>query len=86
MRCPECLQEGFHKMSCDSQTSLTDLTKTEWEIVQMLADGLQIKEIAKQRCVSPRTVDTHVSNIHEKLGTHTIGAIVAHGFRHNKVS
>ncbi|MEO8625591.1 MAG: LuxR C-terminal-related transcriptional regulator [Candidatus Limnocylindrales bacterium] len=34
----------------------------------MLADGLTDREIAEALTISPRTVETHVSNILHKLG------------------
>lgn len=43
------------------------LTSRELEILNLVAQGLANKEIAKQLEISERTVRTHVSNILEKL-------------------
>lgn len=43
------------------------LTKREKEIVYLLSQGLSTSEIAERLCISPRTVDTHRSNLIQKL-------------------
>lgn len=48
-----------------------DLTLREIEIVEVLHQGMRNAEIAKQLGISPRTVETHVSNIIAKLGAKT---------------
>ncbi|PKM79125.1 MAG: DNA-binding response regulator [Firmicutes bacterium HGW-Firmicutes-13] len=47
------------------------LTVREKEIMDMVALGLQNKEIARQLRITTRTVDYHVSNILTKLGVRT---------------
>jgi DNA-binding NarL/FixJ family response regulator len=44
------------------------LTSREIEVLQLLAQGLQNKEIAAQLVISERTVKFHVSSIMSKLG------------------
>jgi DNA-binding NarL/FixJ family response regulator len=43
-----------------------DLTKTEVKVLRHLTRGLPNKEIAKEMSVSPRTIESHVSNILQK--------------------
>ncbi len=43
-------------------------TEREKEIIRLLCDGLQIKEVADKLNISPRTVETHKSKILAKLG------------------
>ena len=45
-----------------------DLTEREVEVLRLVADGLTDREIANALTISPRTVETHVSNILAKLG------------------
>jgi DNA-binding NarL/FixJ family response regulator len=47
--------------------SLGPLSPREEEILRLLADGLTDREIAERLVISPRTVETHVSNILHKL-------------------
>jgi two-component system response regulator DevR len=47
---------------------LMGLSPRENDVLAMLADGLTDREIAEALTISPRTVETHVSNILHKLG------------------
>jgi predicted ATPase/DNA-binding CsgD family transcriptional regulator len=47
------------------------LSPREWEVVELVADGLENQEIARLLFISERTVDTHMSRIRRKLGTTT---------------
>jgi two-component system nitrate/nitrite response regulator NarL len=44
------------------------LSGREEEVLHLLADGLTDREIAENLQISPRTVETHVSNVLHKLG------------------
>jgi DNA-binding NarL/FixJ family response regulator len=46
---------------------LMELSPRENDVLAMLADGLTDREIANALIISPRTVETHVSNILHKL-------------------
>jgi DNA-binding NarL/FixJ family response regulator len=46
---------------------LLSLSPRENDVLAMLADGLTDREIANALTISPRTVETHVSNILHKL-------------------
>ncbi|WP_431999726.1 ATP-binding protein [Streptomyces sioyaensis] len=46
----------------------TPLTSREWQIAELVAEGLGNKEIAARLIIAPRTADTHVGNILSKLG------------------
>ena len=54
-----------------------DLSKREYEILQLLANGMVKKEIADQLKISYATVDTHVRHIYQKLDTHNAPAAVS---------
>lgn len=47
--------------------TLASLSPREDEILRLLADGLTDREIAERLVISPRTVETHVSNVLHKL-------------------
>jgi DNA-binding NarL/FixJ family response regulator len=47
--------------------ALEGLSPRENDVLRMLADGLTDREIAQALVISPRTVETHVSNILHKL-------------------
>jgi DNA-binding NarL/FixJ family response regulator len=57
----------------DTRTNpINHLTRTEKEIVQLLAYGKTTKEIAVERCLSFHTVNTHRKNIFKKLEVTTV--------------
>ena len=45
-----------------------DLTKREFEIVNLIAKGYSNKEISDKLCISVHTVKTHILNIFKKTG------------------
>jgi DNA-binding NarL/FixJ family response regulator len=47
---------------------LNGLSSREEEVLRLLSDGLTDREIAESLQISPRTVETHVSNVLHKLG------------------
>ncbi len=53
--------------SADAGGPLQTLSPRENNVLRMLADGLTDREIAEALIISPRTVETHVSNILHKL-------------------
>ena len=52
------------------------LTKREKEILFFIADGLNNNQIAEKLFISPRTVDTHRTNIMQKLNIHDTANLV----------
>ena len=52
----------------DMPPAIASLTKTETEILKLIAIGLTTKEIAERRFSSFHTVNTHRKNIFRKLG------------------
>lgn len=55
---------------------LADLTEREVEVLAALAEGLGNKEIGERLFISPRTVDTHRTNLMRKLDTHNVAGLV----------
>lgn len=49
-------------------SSLVSVTKREIEIIKLIAEGLTSQEMANKLFISPRTVETHRSNLMKKMG------------------
>lgn len=61
------------------------LTTREREIVQLLAEGLSNKEVAKRLDLSVKTVETHRSSAMRKLDAHSVVGLVRYAVR-NKLT
>ena len=62
------------------------LTPREREVLQLLAEGHAVKEIAAVLDISPRTVEFHKYNIMEKLGLRTTAELTQYAIKHGIVS
>ena len=62
------------------------LTPREREVLQLLAEGHAVKEIAAVLDISPRTVEFHKYNIMEKLGLRTTAELTQYAIKHGMVS
>jgi DNA-binding CsgD family transcriptional regulator len=54
-----------------SATILASLTKREYEVLVLVADGKTNPQIADLLSVSPRTVQKHLEHVYDKLGVRT---------------
>ena len=62
-------------------SDLERLTYREREVLQLIAEGLSSKEIAVMLSVSLKTVDSHRSNLMEKLDIHRVSGLVRFAIR-----
>jgi DNA-binding CsgD family transcriptional regulator len=51
--------------------SAGELTPTEVRVAELVAEGLQTKQVAAALFVSPKTVEGHLTSIYAKLGVHS---------------
>ena len=61
------------------------LTRREREVLLLLAEGLDHREIAAHLVLSPKTVATHIEHILDKLGVHSRAQAVALAYRSDLV-
>ncbi len=64
---------------------LAELTEREIEIIKLISQGLSTKEIGDELFISPRTADTHRTNIMRKLDLHNVAEIVRFAFQNKLV-
>ncbi|HUR75874.1 MAG TPA: AAA family ATPase [Sporichthya sp.] len=57
------------------------ISRRELEVLVLLADGLQNKEIADRLYLSPRTVERHIANMTAKTGLRTRSELIAFAAR-----
>ena len=60
-----------------------ELTKREKEIIKSICSGKTTQEIAKELYISPKTVDTHRTNIMRKLDINNVVSLVRFAIRNN---
>jgi len=58
-----------------------DLTRREREILLLVAEGLSSREIGQRLDLSTRTVETHRSNLMDKLDIHKVPGLVRYAIR-----
>ncbi|UTW63929.1 response regulator transcription factor [bacterium SCSIO 12741] len=64
---------------------VAELSPRELEIIQWVVKGKSNKEISEGLFISPRTVDTHRTNIMRKLEVHNVAALVRFAFENKLV-
>lgn len=64
------------KKDGEGSKKLSDLTEREVEILRLVAEGLSNKEIGDRLFISHRTVDTHRTNLMQKLDVHNVAGLV----------
>jgi LuxR family maltose regulon positive regulatory protein len=64
-------------------SSLWNLTSREQEVLRMLQEGLNRKDIAIRFCTSQNTVKTHIAHIYEKIGVHSVPELLRTLMEHN---
>jgi len=62
------------------------LTEREQEVLHLIADGMNNREIAEKLFISEKTVKTHVSNILSKLHLHDRTQAAIYALRHGLTS
>lgn len=63
----------------DTEVRLARLTPRERDVLELLAEGLQHREIAERLSISPRTVEVYKARMMEKLQCRTLAEIVRIG-------
>lgn len=58
------------------------LSTRELQVLRLVASGKTNKAIARELCLSARTIDRHVSNVYTKLGVPSRAAATAYAYDH----
>ncbi len=68
------------------KSTIDTVTPREKEVLKLLAEGYQNKEIAGLLCISVKTVEKHRANLISKLDLHNAAALTAFAFEHGLIS
>lgn len=82
----QTMQKHFLNEAKNNQTDLPDyesLSKREKEVLKLVIEGLSNTEVAAKLFVSLRTVETHKSNILQKLQLKNTVELVKFALKHN---
>jgi DNA-binding NarL/FixJ family response regulator len=82
----EAVKQGLSSRSNTWRSSADKLTSRQREVLQLLAEGLQVKEIATRLHLSPRTVEFHKYRIMDELGLRTTAELSRYAARHGIVT
>jgi DNA-binding NarL/FixJ family response regulator len=61
-----------------SRTGVANLSNRELQIFDLVGQGVIVREIAEQLCVSVKTVESHIEHIKTKLGVKSSRELVRH--------
>jgi DNA-binding NarL/FixJ family response regulator len=61
----------FAKRAREGSEVAAELTPRELQVLELLSEGLTMRQIATRLSISPRTVETHVGKLYRKLGVRT---------------
>lgn len=70
-----------HSSEPAGETAFDRLSPREREILQMIAEGKNTKEIAARLQISVKTVETHRKQVMDKLDLHTIAELVKYAIK-----
>jgi DNA-binding NarL/FixJ family response regulator len=66
----------------DDSLDIADLSPAELRVLALIAEYKTSKDIAEELCISRRTVETHRTNICQKLGLHGNHALMKFALEH----
>ena len=69
------VKEYVHQLKKTNSSVFSVLTARQREVLQLLAEGKTIKEIARDLCLSVKTIETHRQQIKNKLSIHSIAEL-----------
>ena len=69
----------------ESNRTINPLTKREVEIIKLIADGNSNTQIGELLGISHRTVDTHRTNIRNKIGVSNLAGMIKYALKSNYI-
>ena len=82
----EAVKHADSSRSQNWRSPLDKLTSRQREVLQLLAEGLHVKDIAAKLHLSPRTIEFHKYRIMDELGLHSGAELARYAARHGIVT
>jgi len=60
----------------DNEDNTLELTRREIELLQLIAEGLMLKELADKMCLGTETIRSYRKNLNLKLGAHNTAELL----------
>jgi DNA-binding NarL/FixJ family response regulator len=77
----QIIQDYLRVSDAETSTAFTVLSPREREVLQLLAEGHSTKEIAARLSISVKTVETHRSQIMNKVNLHSVAELTKYAIR-----
>jgi len=79
---PQLVQRATLAFGLEPSTQMSRLTQREQQVLEHLALGKSVKQIASDLARSPHTVHDHVKSLHRKLNASSRGELIARALGH----
>ena len=76
----------LHRLEETVSSVFSVLTSREREVLQLLAEGKAVRDIADHLCLSVKTIETHRQQIMSKLNIHSIAELTKYAIREGLTS
>jgi PAS domain S-box-containing protein len=73
--------QNYLQQSSQHDSAIDELTPREQEVLMLLTEGLQTKQIASRCNISAKTVESHRQHIMEKLDLHSVAKLTKYAIR-----
>ncbi len=85
---PQVLIEQIGKLErgAGAKVGFRDLSPREREVLQLLAEGNNVKDIASKLNLSPKTVESHKYSIMAKLNAHNLADLTKIAIKHKLIT
>jgi len=69
-----------HRLN-DGKSAVENLSDREFEVFQLIGQGMGTKDLARELHVSPKTIEVHRANIKAKLQIKSMAELIRHAVR-----
>ena len=80
------IKDYVPQVSSEDTSALSVLSSREREVLQLLAEGKTIKEIASDLFLSVKTIETYRQRIMDRLGVHSLAELIKFAIREGLTS